>query len=240
MPKRRLSDPLVWSDPYAIAVVSQADIEEAKVWWQKYAAGLGLILLGGGLIEIGRRRRLREMSVAIRGNKLDGRALCDNLRSGDVSLADWQMQMARNIKVSHIAAAAIAAGGIGQITPAMVARIEENVAFQLSYLSQLASSIAGGQVSGGTMCRLAQLYLGSSRGTYNDIDGIMMGDQGFDLYRNVLGAGEEHCDGGNSCPEVSDMGWQPIGSLPQIGSRKCLGNCLCSWEYMNSFTGERA
>ena len=50
--------------------------------------------------------------------------------------------------------------------------------------------------------------------------------------RNMLGEPVTgHCA---ECPGLHGMGWQPIGTFPDIGDRECGGYCLCWFEYSNS------
>ena len=37
-----------------------------------------------------------------------------------------------------------------------------------------------------------------------------------------------HC---SDCPPLADMGWQPVGTLPDIGDTECGGFCWCWFEY---------
>lgn len=41
----------------------------------------------------------------------------------------------------------------------------------------------------------------------------------------------EHCD---DCPPLAALGWQPIGTLPDIGDTECGGRCYCHFEYSDS------
>lgn len=41
----------------------------------------------------------------------------------------------------------------------------------------------------------------------------------------------EHCD---DCPPLSALGWQSIGTLPDIGDTECGGRCYCHFEYSDS------
>ena len=47
--------------------------------------------------------------------------------------------------------------------------------------------------------------------------------------RRILGDPEtEHCE---DCPDLSAQGWQPVGTLPDIGTVQCKHRCLCHFEY---------
>jgi HK97 family phage portal protein len=45
--------------------------------------------------------------------------------------------------------------------------------------------------------------------------------------RRILAIGD-HC---TECPELADLGWQPLDSLPEIGSTPCGVNCRCHFEF---------
>ena len=147
--------------------------------------------------------------------------------------------MSDKIIASHVGAAVIAGGGVDALAPDIMAYVEQQVNFQLSRLARLASLIgSGAQRVDGTVCRLMKMYGNSPNTTFWGTDNIVVGNSGFTLYRNELGANEDHCTGGRSCQSVTAEGLQPVGSLTPIGSRTCLSNCLCSWRYYNPSTGE--
>jgi hypothetical protein len=52
---------------------------------------------------------------------------------------------------------------------------------------------------------------------------------GWRWERRILGNPKtEHC---HDCPPLAALGWQPIGTLPEIGLTECGGLCLCHFEY---------
>lgn len=49
------------------------------------------------------------------------------------------------------------------------------------------------------------------------------------MERRVLGDPKtSHCE---DCPPLAEQGWQPLGTLPQIGDTECGPLCLCHFEY---------
>jgi hypothetical protein len=52
-------------------------------------------------------------------------------------------------------------------------------------------------------------------------------NDGYTEEIRILGAAD-HC---RSCLEYAGMGWQPIGTLPEIGDSECNMNCKCEFEY---------
>ncbi len=54
----------------------------------------------------------------------------------------------------------------------------------------------------------------------------------FKFERRVLGHPKtHHC---HDCPPLAEMGWVPIGTLPDIGDSECGGLCLCHFEYTDN------
>jgi hypothetical protein len=52
--------------------------------------------------------------------------------------------------------------------------------------------------------------------------------------RRILGHPKtEHC---TDCPPLAALGWQPVGTLPDIGESECGPLCLCHFEYSNDAT----
>ena len=146
--------------------------------------------------------------------------------------------MTEHIKTSQVAAAIAASGGADAVQPAALRLLTQRVNEQLSWLDGFASAIAGGMALDGTICRLMKMYINSARGTYHAVESFLAMQGGWDEYYNVLGATEDHCTGSGGCIEVEAAGWQRVGTLPEIGARNCMSNCLCSWRYRNSLTGE--
>lgn len=211
-----------------------------RAWW---AAGLLLFHVNGDYYNQDGRvidwLRIRgALDTTINRSKPDVEAICNELREGGMGLGEWQQQMVGMIKASQVAAGVAAAGGMASLTPGVIAEIERNIREQLEYLNNFANGIADGMKLDGTVCRLMKMYLSAARGTYHAVEGFLLGLGGFDLELNVLGAGEAHCQGGESCIAETDKGWQARGTGTPIGSRTCLSNCLCHWRYKNSLTGE--
>ena len=76
----------------------------------------------------------------------------------------------------------------------------------------------------------AESYADSSWQAAQRIDHGNAVSQGqFKFERRVLGTPKtEHCE---DCPPLADLGWQPIGTLPEIGDSACGSLCLCHFRY---------
>ena len=160
--------------------------------------------------------------------RADMQLLCDGLRHGGLALDDWQIKMTDIIRVVHTASAVLAYGGFGRMSPDAWAGVQNGISEQLDYLTNFANQIGSGQQRlDGTLCRRMRLYLEAGRRTYHIVETGIMEGNGYDQYRNVLGMAE-HC---SECVEETDKGWVAIGELSEIGTRLCMTNCQCHYEY---------
>lgn len=155
---------------------------------------------------------------------------------------------ARMVKSEYVTEAAIAVGGFGKITPEILQAIQGDVtqipslAFSIDRLSSFVEEMKN--ATAGTEAQIvarSALYGASGNGIYElarrESHLRARDDKGrlrFLYERNILGANENHCHDGEyaeGCVEVTDAGWQPIGSLPLPGLRQCSVNCNCSIDY---------
>lgn len=168
------------------------------------------------------------LDAAIQKSGREIRSLTQSLRDGVISLPDWQVRMAVEIKRGHVASAMLAKGGRMQLTPADLGRVGNLIREQYAYLRGFALEIEKGkQKLDGTALRRADLYGQSPRHTYHVIDGVEQQRRGMEQERSVLSV-SEHCTG---CETEAARGWVEIGTLVPIGARNCLSNCKCSMEY---------
>lgn len=150
------------------------------------------------------------------------------LLDGQISLADWQTQMAQQIKLIHCASASAAAGGWAQMTPADWGRVGQQLRQQYAYLQRFALQIeSGAQALNGSLITRALMYGEAGRGTYEDFRRAEAQRRGMTHERRRLGAAE-HCE---DCVRYAGWGWRPIGTLPRIGQSRCRTNCKCAFEF---------
>ncbi|MDQ3540703.1 MAG: hypothetical protein M3440_08460 [Chloroflexota bacterium] len=166
------------------------------------------------------------------------RDLTQQLRQGALSVAEWQVRVAAEIKSAHVAAAIAAAGGRDQMTPSLWGATGQRIKTEYQFLSAFADGIASGAIpmDGHVLDRTAQ-YGRDARETYWRIMSREMVRRGLDEERNVLDPSEhEVCAG---CLDATALEWQRVGTIQPVGSRvPCRANCLCSMQYRNSATGE--
>lgn len=145
---------------------------------------------------------------------------------GEINLTEWQIKMAATIKKINLGSVAIARGGFDKLTVKDLGRAGNAVKAQYQYLNRFAFDIEQGLSQAKIEARAA-MYAEAARGTYTESDRAVNKEAGYTEERRVLNAAE-HC---SQCKELAAKSWQPIGTLPKLGSTICRVNCRCSWEY---------
>ena len=155
--------------------------------------------------------------------------LANHLISGQLSLAEWQMQMRDFIRTTHRMAAITAYGGIENMTQAAWGYEGYLVKLQYQFLDNFAEDIKNNPaawLNGRLLVRMG-LYAKAEWGTFEQMLRFQMRQQGFTEERRYLGQAD-HCPG---CLIQASKGWQPIGTLDFIGSEECSTNCHCVFHY---------
>jgi hypothetical protein len=135
---------------------------------------------------------------------------------------EWRLQVQGVLKNAHIASAGLARGGWDQLDASTRGFVGSRLRAQYSALSVLGLDTAPGDFGAADLARLAQYGNGAVRGTYS---GVIRRDAPDDaLEQNVLSGAAANCE---ECQELTDRGPVPVGTLPEIGSRQCYGNCQC-------------
>ncbi len=248
-----------------LLLISAADIEAAKQLWLDHAPrGFRGLLTGEGFTYDSQRlvyvtdtgrdvsdRDIKRISILLAvaiAHELQRQAAY--VADGSIPIADWQQQAAETIKDLFIVQGALAAGGFDQLTPEVLAVIMGNadagtgLAFSLDRLRLFGLAIADKAPRADTPDAItlrASLYAETSNAIYEATRRFVAmnakDDQGRPLFlfeQNVLGdPPTAHCQ---ECPDLTALGWVPIGTLPPPGSRQCAMNCYCSIEY--SLTGD--
>jgi hypothetical protein len=156
------------------------------------------------------------------------RSLSQSLVDGKISLAEWQVQMASQLKGLHVALGLAANGGLANTSAADLGYLASLMKKQYQFLRDFALQIRRGeQPLDGTLVARAALYTQAARGTYEDMVGRAAQHGGAHEERSMLGPAD-HCKG---CIAEAAKRWSPIGSLIPIGERQCLANCRCTMQY---------
>lgn len=155
------------------------------------------------------------------------KALTLELRSGSLTLGQWQTAMASEIKASHLASAVAANGGWANMTPESFGQVGGLLKEEFKYLNRFASQIAEGaptaNVDSDAILNRVALYGEAPRHTYEEARLTNERDSGFDIEWNELGAAD-HCD---ECVDWTEMGEVATGTIPLPGERTCGNKCHC-------------
>lgn len=169
--------------------------------------------------------------------------------SGEIPLDQWQAAQAQQIKNLQIASYALGRGGFSNITEedtkAIIgAKRGDGIAGSLKKLRRFGKQIEASGDTAETPAQItnrAGLYAGpahtqfeagrrAARTDAKDEDGVKIEFE----EANVLDDLAEHCkteEYTDGCPEVTDLGWQPMGTLPLPGLRTCGSSCRCRMKY---------
>jgi hypothetical protein len=155
--------------------------------------------------------------------------LAEQFISGQISLAEWQLQMKEFIRVTHRMAALTALGGMENMTQAAWGYEGYLVKLQYQFLDRFASEIAANPAAwrNGRLYVRMQLYQKAEWSTFEQMLRFYKKQDGYTEERRVLGQAD-HCPG---CLRQAALGWRPIGTLDFIGSEECSTNCHCVFHY---------
>lgn len=163
--------------------------------------------------------------------------LAEDLRSGAITLPEWEASMRDFIRQEYITAMELAKGGREFITQSDWGWMGSELKKQYQFLNNFAKDIAANPEAwmNGRLDARMNLYKESA---YSVLENAMRREaerQGFDEERRILGATDKHCP---DCLEAAAQGWQSIGTLPAIGDSVCITNCKCEFEYRKSGADE--
>lgn len=217
----------------ARAEISPADVEEAKRWLRRADREFFRLLVSGWDERLGRYRMSRTLAPrevrgmldrALDSGSREARSLSEKLRDRKMGIPDWQLGMERMVKSTQLSGVAAARGGWHQMGPADYARAANAIRRQNRYLHRFADQVRSGvQKRDGSLVRRAEMYPQAARATYHEAERVEMEARGYREEKNIRYAGDS-CGG---CQSATAAGWAPIGTLPPVGSRDCLGRCRC-------------
>jgi hypothetical protein len=140
----------------------------------------------------------------------------------------------QELKAEMVGLGQVAIGGRGMWDAAQSGRLGQRMRFLYQKLTDLGLEFERGEVSAAQMLNRIGMAAHFGRNVFETLTRGVMKDAGYQFERNVLATGADHC---GECPGLSDMGWQPIDSLPMIGERQCLTRDMCSMEYAMTAEG---
>lgn len=157
--------------------------------------------------------------------------LADDLKTGKITIADWQSQMREFIRAEITDAMILAKNGRDYVTPSDWGFVGSQIKAQYKYLDGFANDIKSDPAKWLTGNRL-----NGRMGLYNEIGYTAleadtrreMEKGGMTEERRVLDPSVKNCEG---CEKQAALGWRPIGTLDPIGSQECNNHCHCTFEY---------
>ena len=170
-----------------------------------------------------------ELELAMQSSKDSMKIISQQLIDSNMSLAEWQTAMMEHIKNANLNAAMSANGGWAQMSQSDWGFVGQRIKEQYKYLNNYANQIyTGEQGLNGQILVRSNMYGDAARGTFEAMRlRYQLLENGMTEERRVLGAAD-HCNG---CLEQAALGWQPIGTLDEIGDEECLTNCHCTKQY---------
>lgn len=196
-------------------------------WKWSESRGLYVYKSSGQAVKFSAVRKAFEKTILTSMARME--ALTLRLAAGKLSIAAWQLAMAAQIKLLHMATSAAARGGWSRMSPADWRYSNQLMKAQLKFLKDFAREVrTGKQPLDGRLLSRARMYAEAARSTFEQMRRRNeMLNNGKVEERRVLGTAD-HCA---DCIEQRDLGWQPIGTLKPLGQTICLTKCHCNFEF---------
>lgn len=216
---------------------------------RKEYLALGAFLLRPALDGLGRAGRpALERVIDAAGAWM--RSLANHLINGVLPLGKWFAAVAQGLIGRHYAGTLALTGGETPPAPALDTldrEIDHQAGLLARWRNQLAGAIAnpqtpaqgpnpvgvitsavGGLVTmGGSIVSRAGRYAGPIWSTaMKTLRKSRDGKARFE--RRFLETGLHHC---GDCPHLASLGWQPVGTLPDIGQTECNFGCRCWFDW---------
>jgi hypothetical protein len=155
--------------------------------------------------------------------------LSQRVQSGEITMSEWAAQMRADLTAMHLAMTAVAFGGDEQVDEDGWSYASQVILTQQGYFNNFHADyvFSGKEIDDSAVARTA-MYAAAGYLTFENAVALRESKAGMTLYRR-------NTAGGEVCPECVDYaarGWQPIGTLPPIGtSSRCMVRCRCWFSY---------
>lgn len=162
-------------------------------------------------------------------NVLDN--LTTQLYRGQLTLEQWQIGVAYELKDAHLAQAMYAVGGKNNMTQANYGRVGGTLADEYRYLANFANDIASGNVSEAqALARIKQYGIATQQSFWREYD-INTPDNEEIWWDLAPGDNCRTSGRGYGCVEKASGSPYRVGELdahPGDGGATCHGNCRCT------------
>lgn len=248
--------PLEADDLADFATIDPADIASAVQWWDENAsADFVGALDGDGSIAFERGQWMNTATgLAIAATVLHAEmrkhqeatfrvldGLTAQLYAGGITLEQWQIATAAELKDAHLAQAIFGAGGVDNLDTVAQGRVAETLVKEYGYLSQFAQDIVDEDVSEAQAIARSHQYGNSTQQNYWR-EFVLVGLILFGA-SSLLGATPpapakiiwtlhpaEHCPDCLSLAAGSPYTAATLPTYPGAGGTQCRANCKCSLE----------
>lgn len=153
--------------------------------------------------------------------------LTTQLYAGQLSVQQWQIGVAAELKDAHLAQAMYGAGGKANMTQANWGRVGGTLADEYRYLANFAQDISNGSVSEAqALARIVQ-YGNATQQSYHReyVEGTKENER---IYWRLNPA--DHCADCVSLASGSPYAPADLPTVPGAGATQCRGNCKCELE----------
>lgn len=144
------------------------------------------------------------------------------LYAGSITLEQWQIAVASELKDAHLAQSMFAVGGKNNMGQANYGRVGGTLADEYRYLANFASEIAAGTVSEAQALARIRQYGNATQASYwreyklaSEL-----------IYWNLSVA--EHCQSCITLASGSPYKPNELNQVPGDGNTQCRGNCKCT------------
>ena len=145
-------------------------------------------------------------------------SLTNRLYDGSITLSQWELAVASELKDAHVAMAAFGAGGQANMTQAQLLRLRGTLEDQYAFLDGFANDIANGtQSRAQALARVRQYGRASQQSYWNE---YIRSREGLILW-NLNPA--EHCGDCVSLQDGNPYTWDTLPTVPGAGDTECRG-----------------
>lgn len=172
-------------------------------------------------------------------DELNGRVAADDdeilaatteMLDKDLSVADWELEVALIVAVLLLNMFAFGRGGRDLMTSDDWDLVRDRARVQLEYLRQFSLDIVAATQSADQIKARVRLYTQDDRLAESEGRDALHPTDEWPYYRNMLGipAEKESCQ---QCIDLTGLGWVERGDLTPLGQRTCNVNDYCYFEY---------
>ncbi len=199
-------------DPLATAVAIYAYSQLSRGWFNTVTGQL-----------VSQATIVNEMRRHVAGTFETLNGLTQQLYAQSITLEQWQIAVASELKDAHLAQSMFAVGGKGNMTAVEYGRVGGTLADEYRFLAGFADDIAAGRVSEAqALARIRQYGKATQQSYWREWSLTRPGEINWTLHP------AEHC---GDCVELaagSPYTQETLTTFPGAGDTQCRGGCNCT------------